>query len=689
MTHLRARQIQWVVLAVVVFALGFEGGYARRPPFELLAGLQALLRSPLDCALIFVAAGFLTRLLRHRVAPALCFVVGSTWAAVWWIGWLPRHAAVAGLTPYEVTAVAVASLAAAALVDQLAAKRVSGYLVSATLFLVGAVGGVASLLATGLDDSRTAEQLPALACTALCIIGFGQLFRHHAASLDSAIPRLVGPLAVAGSAGAVLAGQLIAHQTAASSTQQLGWMIGASTLLLCLTLAALAVVRLVAEVAVVRRSTAKWKRLLRRQREIMHARTTALKRTQSHYKELFANVPAPVILTHPSGTVIAANPAMLALLGAASEKQVQAANFVTFYADPAERKKFLADWNASDKDIHQGEVKLRRLDGEQRSTLFTSHVVRASNGGEIDYIQGTFTDITDLRRSEANQRRLEGNLRLSQKLESVGRLAAGIAHEINTPMQYIGDNVYFLRESFEALQGLLAAQRRLLADTAARDARALAEGLRDLESDADVDGILEAMPSALTRTDEGIKSINRIVAAMKELAHPGDGAKASTDINAVVNTAVTVTRNAHKTVATVTLDLGDLPSALTYKNELCQVIINLIVNAAHAIESAQKLDRRAGKIVIRTRAEHDSVRIEVSDNGSGIPDSVMDKIFDPFFTTKEVGKGTGQGLALARTTIVEKHGGQIGVQSAVGQGSTFTITLPMGNHDSTDNRERS
>jgi signal transduction histidine kinase len=137
----------------------------------------------------------------------------------------------------------------------------------------------------------------------------------------------------------------------------------------------------------------------------------------------------------------------------------------------------------------------------------------------------------------------------------------------------------------------------------------------------------------------------------------------------------------------VLLGSGDLPNALTYKNELCQVFINLIVNAAHAIETAQKADRRAGTIAIGTRAERDNICIEISDNGCGIPDSVMDKIFDPFFTTKEVGKGTGQGLALARTTIVEKHGGQITVQSAVGQGSTFTITLPIGNHDSTGNRE--
>ena len=690
MTHTRARQLEWLILALVVVALGFEGGFARERSFELLAGLHALLSAPINCALMLIAVGFSTRMFHHNVAPALCFTAASAWATVWSIGTIPRPVDAVGLTLQETTAAAVACLAIAALVDQLGSKRTLGYLISATLFLVAAVGSLASVIVMELDYATAdaaAEPLPALACAALSVIGFSQIFRHHAQSLDAAIGRLVGPIAVAGGAGMLLAAQLIAHHTAASSAQQLGWMFSASMLMLTLTLVAFTIVRLVSEVEIARRSSAKWKRLLRRQREIMHARTTALKRTQAHYGELFANVPAPVILTHPSGTVLAANPAMLAFLGAESEAQVKSSNFVSFYANPDERQKLIADWMASDKVMHQGEVKLRRLDGQHRSALFTSRVVRASKHGEIDYIQGTFTDITELRTAEANQRRLEANLRLSQKLESVGRLAAGIAHEINTPMQYIGDNVFFLRESFDALRILLEGQRQLLGDAAERTAGELTTALRDLESNAEVDAILESMPGALTRTDDGIKSINRIVAAMKELAHPGDGAKASTDVNAVINTAVTVTRNAHKTVATVNLDLGDLPSALTYKNELCQVFINLIVNAAHAIESAQKIDRRAGEIKIRTRAEQDSVRIELSDNGCGIPDSVMDKIFDPFFTTKEVGKGTGQGLALARTTIVEKHGGQITVQSAVGHGSTFMITLPIGNHDSTPNKE--
>jgi signal transduction histidine kinase len=270
---------------------------------------------------------------------------------------------------------------------------------------------------------------------------------------------------------------------------------------------------------------------------------------------------------------------------------------------------------------------------------------------------------------------------LSQKLESVGRLAAGVAHEINTPMQYIGDNVFFIRESFETLSDLLANQKDLLEQSSDRRGTEIADDFRALETRLEIEDILQAAPGALNRAQGGIETVNRIVAAMKELAHPGEGAKASTDINALIETAVTITRNAHKTVAEIEKDLGDIPNALTYKNELCQVFINLIVNAAHAIETARESGPVAGRIVVRTRQENGSILICISDNGCGIPPAALEKVFDPFFTTKAVGKGTGQGLALARTAIIDKHGGEIDVDSAVGSGTTFKITLPLEAHE--------
>jgi signal transduction histidine kinase len=293
-----------------------------------------------------------------------------------------------------------------------------------------------------------------------------------------------------------------------------------------------------------------------------------------------------------------------------------------------------------------------------------------------------FTDITELRKAEAQRRELESHLRLSQKLEAVGRLAAGVAHEINTPMQYIGDNVYFLREAFESLRELLARERQLVEAAPDRRGRNLLDSFESLEQELDIDEIVQVAPRAFDRTQEGIKTVSGIVAAMKELAHPGQGAKIATDINAVIETALAIARNEYKTVAEVTTVFGDLPAIPAYKNELCQVMINLIVNAAHAIESASKDAPRPGVIRIETRAEARVVAIAVSDNGCGIPEAAREKIFDPFFTTKEVGKGTGQGLALARTTIVDKHRGEIDVDSEVGVQTTFTIRLPMGRFES-------
>jgi PAS domain S-box-containing protein len=683
MTKSVARKVEALILALAALALGFEAGYAQQGSSMLIRYVQALLGAPLTGALLLTAVGLFVRSMHYRVACIVCVAAGAAWSTAGVFETMTRLAAAPGMTTEEVMSIGVACLAFAVLVEFLWPKSVVGYFASATLFLLAAGDSVAALAAIGVMDSTSAAgalSLQPLACAALSAVGLRQLVADHLAALEVALRRLMAPIAIGGGAATLVVSQLVSHHAVDSYARQLGWMIGTSMLVLCATLCAFAVVGAVGEVAAVRRSSTKWRRLLRRQRDIMHSRTTALRRSRALYEKLFSSVPAPVVLTAPSGAILAANPAMLALVGAESEQQLKTMNFGEFHAERGARERLIADWSESDESIHSGEMKLRRLDGELRSALFTSRVVRASPTGEIEHIQGTFTDITDLRLAEVNQRRLEANLRLSQKLESVGRLAAGVAHEINTPMQYIGDNVFFLKESLESLQSLLEAQRRLLAGAAGgTSAGELASALRELDADADVDRILESLPGALSRTDDGIKTINRIVAAMKELAHPGEGAKASTDVNAVINTAITVTRNAHKTVAAVELALGNLPNALTYKNELCQVFINLIVNAAHAIESAQKADRRAGVIKIATRAEHETICIDVSDNGCGIPDSVIDKIFDPFFTTKEVGKGTGQGLALVRTTIVEKHGGQIAVQSAVGQGATFTITIPIGN----------
>jgi signal transduction histidine kinase len=180
--------------------------------------------------------------------------------------------------------------------------------------------------------------------------------------------------------------------------------------------------------------------------------------------------------------------------------------------------------------------------------------------------------------------------------------------------------------------------------------------------------------------------VKNIVRAMKEFSHPTSDARTAADLNKAIETTLEIARSEYKQLAVIDLNLEPLPLVQCNIGELNQVFLNLLVNAAHAIEVAGK-DASSGRIGIATSHIGAELHISLEDNGCGIAPDNLDKIFDPFFTTKEVGKGTGQGLALARTTIVEKHGGQITVQSAVGQGSTFTITLPIGNHDSTGNRE--
>lgn len=424
---------------------------------------------------------------------------------------------------------------------------------------------------------------------------------------------------------------------------------------------------------------------LLRQRRLMLARTRALRDSRERFESLFRHVPAAILVTDASGTIVAANPAMCALLGVASEDELRPANFRDFYADPAERDRLVRGWESGRHDTWKVEVKLRRRDGREISVVSEARLIR-NERGRVESIEGMFTDVTALRRAEAERRTLETHLRLSQKLESVGRLAAGVAHEINSPMQVLGDNVHFLKRAFATFSDVVDSYQRILDRELDGECSELARGLHELASEAELPQTLEAAPGALKRAGDNIDAVNRIVAALTELAHPKQGVKTRTDVNALVETALVVTRNEYKTVARVDTDFADVPSLLLQKNELCQVLINLVINSAHAIESATRQDGRRGVIRVVTRVEGDAVAIRVADNGCGIPRAALDKVFDPFFTTKDVGRGTGQGLAIARSMVVDKHGGDIGVDSTPGVGATFTIKLPLEQQRSDEHR---
>lgn len=274
---------------------------------------------------------------------------------------------------------------------------------------------------------------------------------------------------------------------------------------------------------------------------------------------------------------------------------------------------------------------------------------------------------------------LEHDLAQAQKLESIGHLAAGIAHEINTPTQFVGDNIRFLSDSFTDLLPVLAQHRKLLA--AAKTGSCAPDLIEACEADAqraDLDYLEEEIPKAIMQTAEGTDRIAKIVRAMKDFAHPDSDDKTPVDLNKAIESTVMVARNEWKYVADLTTDLApDLPLVPCLLGRFNQVILNMIVNAAHAIGDVVKGTGRKGAITIASRRVDAGVEIRITDTGTGIPENIRHKIFDPFFTTKEVGKGTGQGLAIARDVVIDKHGGAIVVESQVGTGTTFIIRLPV------------
>jgi PAS domain S-box-containing protein len=282
-------------------------------------------------------------------------------------------------------------------------------------------------------------------------------------------------------------------------------------------------------------------------------------------------------------------------------------------------------------------------------------------------------------RDVSERHRLELELRHAQKLESVGRLAAGIAHEINTPIQFIGDNVRFLDTAFKDLDLLCAAYRELV--TAAQEHGDMAAALRRVEevaTESDIEFVMEEVPAAISQTLEGISRVANIVRAMKAFGHPGTEDTSKADLNEAIKNTLIVANNEIKYVADVETDLGCLPLVRCHLGDINQVLLNLVVNAAHAIGAA---DRGRGKIHVSTRLDGAYAVIEVADTGTGVPTEIADKLFDPFFTTKEVGKGTGQGLALVRTLVADRHAGTIDFTSTVGVGTVFTVRLPLAGID--------
>lgn len=285
------------------------------------------------------------------------------------------------------------------------------------------------------------------------------------------------------------------------------------------------------------------------------------------------------------------------------------------------------------------------------------------------------------------RRAMEADLAHARKLEAVGQLAAGIAHEINTPTQYVGDSLAFLREAFDVLEGLRSGYGRAC-DALERSGghEDLLRDVRAAEAAADLPYLETNVPDSFTLCADGIRRITTIVQAMRDFAHPDAREKSPADLNQALRNTLTIAHHAYKYVAEIVTDFEDIPHVHCHVGDLNQVFLNLIVNAAHAIESVVGESGARGTITVRTRSENGNVVVEISDTGCGMSEDVRQRLFEPFFTTKPVGKGTGQGLTIARSVVVGRHKGALTFDSQVGRGTSFFVKLPVS--ETTSERRR-
>jgi PAS domain S-box-containing protein len=389
-----------------------------------------------------------------------------------------------------------------------------------------------------------------------------------------------------------------------------------------------------------------------------------LQESESRLTKILECVPVGIALVGQDHRLRWANRMALELVGAANLQEILGQNCGSVLCESGEAG---CPFRQEDDVEASIETTICRRDGVHIPVLKRAQKIRFEH--EMLRLE-SFIDLTQ-------RRQLEAELGQARKLEAVGQLAAGVAHEVNTPIQYVGDSALFLKESFEAIQQLLPHYRESANELETRDpGNAGCAEIRHLEEEADLDWLVRELPASFERCLDGVDRVARIVRALKEFAHRGQRAQSPADLNHALETTLTVARNEYKYVADVETSYGGIPPVRCQVSELNQVFLNLIVNAAHAIGDHASGGQR-GKIRITTARQGDHVRIDVEDTGGGIPESIQDRIFEPFFTTKEVGKGTGQGLAIARSVVVDKHGGTLTFESRAGVGTTFTVLLPI------------
>lgn len=383
---------------------------------------------------------------------------------------------------------------------------------------------------------------------------------------------------------------------------------------------------------------------------------TALSHERTLLRTMIDLIPAFIYAKDVDSRFIAMNAALARNIGTEAAFAIGKTDFDFF--SPELAQKFFTD---EQKLIKSGmalldieEPGFDKATGQPR-TVRTSKVPLRDENGSVIGIIGIGFDITD--RKLADQRQMQG-----EHLESIGRLAAGVAHEINTPIQYLNDSVYFIRE---AMQDLLAYNAKLLALLPVPP-----------EKDDDIEDLKVELSPALDLVVDGLGRIAEIVRSMKEFSHVDQREMSSVDLNRAINSTLVIARSEYKYVADVETDFGEIPPVTCHGGQINQVVLNLVINAAHAIGDQVKGTSHKGIIAVRTRVENGFAVIAISDTGGGIPESIRARIFEPFFTTKEVGRGTGQGLSIAHNAL-KAHNGTLTFETEMGKGTTFHVRLPL------------
>jgi PAS domain S-box-containing protein len=383
---------------------------------------------------------------------------------------------------------------------------------------------------------------------------------------------------------------------------------------------------------------------------------TALAHERTLLRTMIDMIPAFIYAKDVESRFIACNEKLARNMGTDSASAIGKTDLDFFPRELAE--KFMADERALVKSgaaiIDLEEPGFDQVTGMARTVRTSKVPLRDENGAVIGLI-GIGFDITE--RKHAEQRLAAG-----ERLESIGRLAAGVAHEINTPIQYLNDSVSFIREA--------------MLDLMAHNAKLQAALPVAAEPDENIEDLKQELPPALDRIVDGLGRIAEIVRSMKEFSHADQREMSQVDLNRAINSSLVIARSEYRYVADVKTEFGELPRVTCHGGQINQVVLNLLVNAAHAIGDAVKGTPDKGLITVRTYVDGDYAVVAIGDSGGGIPESIRKRIFEPFFTTKEVGRGTGQGLSIAHG-VIKSHGGSLEFQTEIGKGTTFFVRLPI------------